>query len=38
MGMATRFSIRSGAIPGKRADTTALRITMTGSSRFGKFG
>ena len=38
IGMATRFSIRSGAMPGKSADTTAVRMTMTGSSRFGKFG
>ena len=30
--------MRSGAIPGKSADTTAVRMTMTGSSRFGKFG
>ena len=38
IGMATRFSIRSGAIPGNSADTTAVRMTMTGSSRLGKFG
>ena len=30
--------MRSGAMPGKRADTTAVRMTMTGSSRLGKFG
>ena len=29
---------RSGASPGNCADTTAVRITTTGSSRLGKFG
>src|SRR5580693_8608838 len=38
IGTATRFSIRSGVIPGKSADTTAVRMTTTGSSRFGKLG
>ena len=38
IGTATRFSIRSGAIPGNDADTTAVRMTTTGSSRLGKLG